>query len=122
MTEFSVVIIEPRNERERRIKEAYPDVLGPLPPFNELKHAGIYWLAYVDGDKRIWTSVPFQWEPVSKQWCRVGEVATGNPVDLTGYIVVAPCVRPEPGKVHFTATSIIVDHPQADAASNQQGQ
>lgn len=53
MTEFSVVIIEPRNERERKIQEAYSDVRGPLPPFNELKHANIYWLAPIDGDKRI---------------------------------------------------------------------
>ncbi|AXH59561.1 hypothetical protein [Pseudomonas amygdali] len=112
MTEFSVVIIEPRNDRERQIQEAYRDVRGPLPPFNELKHANIYWLAYVDGDKRIWPSAPFQWEPVSKQWCQVGDVATGKPVDLTGYIVVGPCIRPETGKVHFTSSSIIVEHPQ----------
>lgn len=111
MKEFSVVIIEPRNAREHAIKEAYPDVKGPLPPFNELNLSNIYWLSMVDGDGRILPPKPYQWEPFAKQWCRVGEVATGRPVDLTDHIVVGHCVPPEVGKVHFTPSSIIVEAP-----------
>lgn len=113
MQEFSVVIIEPRNDRERRIKEAYAETRGPLPPFNELNGAGCYWLSQIDSDGRVWPPVPFQWQPGVKQWCRVGDVATGRDVDLKGWVVVAHCEMPEPRKIHFTETSIIVQSQEA---------
>ena len=92
---YSQVIKEPQTNLQKRIAEDYAETKGPLPPQHQLMAARYYWLALYDTDGRLWPARPFQWQPQAKQWCHIGEYATGRDLDLRGWVVVGDLEAPD---------------------------
>lgn len=93
---YSSVIVKPRSLKETRIMEDYAVTKGPLPPTHELSLSKSYWLSRIDFDGRLGDpTVVAQWQPGAKQWCHVGDYATGRDLNLTDYVVIGPAEQPE---------------------------
>ena len=96
------------NKEEEKILAMQEAAKGPIPPLRDIKNSKSYWLVFVDSDDRIWEAKPYQWQPSAKRWCHVGEYATGQNLDLRGYVIIAEVVLPEIPAMTITRNKITV--------------
>lgn len=69
----------------------------PTPPSQYFKHCRHFWIAQLDGDKRIMSPRILEWNPVNKMWYVSGTIATiADPVQhLRGYIIISVVEVPD---------------------------
>lgn len=92
---YSKLIKNPQNDKDKELVESYRETKGPLPPTKDLNYSKSYWLTYPDYDGRPGDHLCVrQWQPSAKQWCHVGDFATGRNCDMTGYVVIGELPLP----------------------------
>lgn len=88
-----------------RLQELYK---GPVPPIKHIRSVKAFWLVFVDTDNRDWPPEPYSWQPGAKRWCHINCEATGQDIDLRGWVIVGEVIMPDFVRFDGSVSKVVV--------------